>query len=148
MLYSEAKEAMRLGEVSVARELLDKCSEKYKNTSAYCAQIRLYEELCGTGVICRPELEDLRVVLREMSISNDAKVAEQLKRRGYDASSLREMKLHTVPRGILDSDSEAALFRSLRRTSASWEVMLFDLSEAAMKCKVAELCLGFLQKSE
>jgi hypothetical protein len=148
IIYSEAKQAMRMGDAVVARELLNKCSDKYKNTSAYCAQIRLYEDLCDTGVICRPELEELRIVLKEMSVSNDAKAAEQLARRGYDVSSLREMKLHTVPRGILDSDVEAAIVRGIRRTSTSWEIALFDFSEAAMKCNIVELCLGILQKSE
>ena len=101
LMYTEAKGALRAGDFSTAKELLDHCEASHGRSHLYRAQIHCYEVLCARGVVPRPTTRRLRDILsRALDEHAESQVvcqyAEALLREGYNESifaSLRPVEM-------------------------------------------------------
>ena len=101
LFYTEAKGALRAGDFSTAKELLEHCEKGHERSHIYRTQIHCYEILCARGVVPRAATRGLREILsRALDEQVESQVvcqyAEKLLREGYNESifgSLRPVEM-------------------------------------------------------
>lgn len=102
VVYTEGKIALGDGDVETARSLFQKCPPEYRHTARYIAFTNVYDDLCATGIIHRPRVDDVHTWLMtvlHVCDSSDHSVrayANTLVKHGYNVTSLDSLNVHTM----------------------------------------------------
>lgn len=164
-LYTEAKVALGLKDVQVARSLFAQCPPEYVNAQRYLRQCDTYDDLCEQGVVHRASSQELRkclaAILKESSLSPViSRYAEALHRQGFSHVSVTTATMQTadaIARNAGMHDGHRAQFQAYAQvntpTQERWSHAFLSALESCLavaRCakQVWDLSEGRLTKDD